>query len=242
MKITGLKMTTVTVPLEAPLRWSLGVEEGTTRTILELFTDEGIVGLGETYGGESTARALDFAKRMIIGSDPLEVGKLLTRLRFFCISYETFLPPHVIAAVEMACWDIMGKALGRPVCSLQGGKYRDHVPFSAYLFFRYKSADSKGGEDTPQKLADYCEMVMEKDGFSILKVKGGVLPPEEEVETVRVLRERFPKAKIRFDPNAAWSVGTCINLLRKVSAAMVGPGSSQQIPSAERHFQSGLQA
>src|SRR5437867_1012824 len=65
LKIIDYKLTPITVPMEAPLRWSLGVETGTTRTIVELMTDEGIVGLGETYGGEATVRALQFAKPLI---------------------------------------------------------------------------------------------------------------------------------------------------------------------------------
>lgn len=216
MRITEYDITAVTVPMEAPLRWSLGVETATTRTIVEIFTDEGIVGVGETYGGDATVRALNFVKPLVVGCDPFEVEKLVKKLQVFCISYETFVPPHVVAAIEMACWDIMGKALNRPVCSLLGGKFRDMVPFSAYLFFRYKSADSKGGEDTPEKLLEYAVEIVERFEFKTLKVKGGVLPPEEEIRCVRLLRENFPLAKIRFDPNAAWSVGTSINTLRKM--------------------------
>ncbi len=216
MKIVDIKMTSVTVPMEAPLRWSLGVETGTTRTILEVFTDEGIVGLGETYGGEATFRALEFAKSIAVGADPFEIEKLLKRLQVFCISYETFMPPHVVAALDMACWDIMGKALNRPVCSLLGGKFRDRVKFAGYIFFRHKSADGKGGEDTPEKLLEYTERLVEQYHFEVLKIKGGVLPPEQEVEAVRLIRKRFPGAKLRFDPNAAWSVGTSINTLRRM--------------------------
>jgi glucarate dehydratase len=216
MKIVDCKLTPVTVPMEAPLRWSLGVEPGTTRTIVELFTDEGIVGLGETYGGASTVHALEFAKGLVKGADPFEIDKLLKKLYVFCISYETFLAPHVLAGLEMACWDIMGKALKRPVCSLLGGKYRDRVKFAGYLFFRCKSADGKGGEDSAEKLMEYAESLVEKWGFEVLKIKGGALPPDEELKAVRLVRNRFPSIKLRFDPNAAWSVPTSINVLRKM--------------------------
>lgn len=216
MKITNMKMTCVTVPMQAPLRWSLGVEVGTTRTILELLTDEGIVGLGETYGGDATLRALEFARPILIGSDPFEIEKVLRRLQVFCISYETFVSPHVIAGIDMACWDIVGKALNRPVCSVLGGKFRDRVPFAGYLFFRYPSKDGKGGEDSAEKLLAYTEEIVEQHQFKALKIKGGVLPPEEELEAVRLIRKRFPKVKLRFDPNAAWAVGTSINILTKM--------------------------
>jgi glucarate dehydratase len=217
VKIVDFKSTPVTVPMEAPLRWSLGVETGTSRTIVELLTDEGIVGLGETYGGEPTMRALESVRAMIIGSDPFQFERLLGKLRVFCISYETYVSPHVVAAIDMACFDIMGKALNRPVCDLLGGSQRDEVPFSAYLFFRYNSSDGKGGEDTPEGLVEYTEMIVEKHGFKTLKLKGGVLPPREELRCVKLLRERFPDCKIRVDPNAAWSVGTSINILRRMT-------------------------
>jgi glucarate dehydratase len=129
MKIIEIKMTPVTVPMEAPLRWSLGVETGTSRTIVEVVTDEGIVGLGETYGGAATVGALESVKHMIVGNDPFQFEKMLKKLQVFCISYETLVPPHVIASIDMACLDIMGKALKRPVCDLIGGRYRDEIAF-----------------------------------------------------------------------------------------------------------------
>jgi len=216
MKITELKTTCVTVPMEAPLRWSLGIETGTTRTILEVTTDEGITGLGETYGGEATMRALAFIRSIVLGADAFEIEKILKRLQVFCISYETYVSPHVIAGLEMACWDIIGKALRRPVCSLLGGKFRDKVAFAGYLFFRYPSADGKGGEDSPEKLLAYTEVLVGQYQFETLKIKGGALPPEQELECVRLIRQRFPDLKLRFDPNAAWSVGTSINILRRM--------------------------
>jgi glucarate dehydratase len=217
MKIVDFKTTVVTVPMEAPLRWSLGVETGTTRTVVEVITDEGIVGLGETYGGNATVRSLEFLRPMLKDTDPFEIEKILKKLQVFCISYETFVPAHAVAAVEMACWDIMGKALNRPVCSLLGGKFRDEVQFAGYVFFRYPSPDGKCGEDTPEKLLVYTEALVEKHKFDVLKIKGGALPPEQELEAVRLIRKRFPKTRLRFDPNAAWSVGTAINTLRKMS-------------------------
>lgn len=216
MKITDLKLTPVTVPMEAPLRWSLGVETGTTRTIVELTTDEGLVGLGETYGGDGTVRTLEFVRPLLIGADPFELDRLLRRLQVFCISYETFVPPHVVAAIDMACWDIMGKALQRPVCALLGGRFRAEVACAGYLFYRYPGANGRGGEDTPETLVAQAEQLVADHGFEVLKLKGGVLRPELEARTLRLLRQRFPDVGLRFDPNAAWSVGTSINMLRRL--------------------------
>src|SRR4030081_771248 len=113
MKIIDIKATPVTVPAEAPWRWSLGVETGTTRTVIELTTDEGIVGIGETYGGSGSIQAIGIAKPLILGLDPLEVGVLQHRLGVFRVGYETSVPAAVRAGIEMACLDAAGKAIGR---------------------------------------------------------------------------------------------------------------------------------
>jgi glucarate dehydratase len=70
MRIVDIEVTPVTVPMEAPLRWSMGVETGTTRGIIKVTTDEGIVGIGETYGGNAVEHAIEVAKPFILGLDP----------------------------------------------------------------------------------------------------------------------------------------------------------------------------
>jgi glucarate dehydratase len=203
--------------MEAPLRWSMGVETGTTRGIVKLTTDEGIVGLGETYGGNGIEHAIRIAKPYVLGLDPLETGVLQHRLGVFRIGYETAVPAVVRAGIEMACLDAAGKAFDRPIHALLGGKVRDRIETAAYLFYRHKSDDGRhGGEDSPASLLERCRELVEKHGFRVLKLKGGVLPPDQEFETVRLLRAAFPASPLRWDPNAAWSVETSIKIGRKL--------------------------
>ena len=217
MKISDIVATPVTVPLEAPLRWSMGIETGTTRTIIRLKTDDGLVGIGETYGGEGTLHAIEFAKQFVIGMDPMEVRLIVNKLQSFRISYESNIPSYVTAGIEMACWDVTGKALKRPVCSLLGGATRVHIPFSAYLFYRYKGQSNVGGEASAEAIVERCQELVQKYGFTTIKLKGGVLPPEEELRSVQKLREHFPLPyQLRFDPNAAWSVETAIRILGRM--------------------------
>lgn len=217
MKIVDISAIPVTVPMEAPLRWSMGIETGTTRSIIRLKTDDGLVGIGETYGGDGTVNAVEFAKPFIEGMNPLEAKLIVNKLQSFRISYESHLSPHVIAGIEMACWDVAGKALNRPVCSLLGGAMRTEIPFSAYLFYRYKGKGNVGGEDCAEAMVDRCQELVDRHQFRVLKLKGGVLPPEEELRTVRKLREQFPLPyQIRFDPNAAWSVETSIRIMNRM--------------------------
>ena len=219
MKVVDLRGTPVTVPAEAPWRWSMGVETGTTRTIIELTTDEGIVGIGETYGGAATLLALETAKPFVLGLDPLETGVLQHRLGVFSIGYETSVPPVVRAGIEMACLDAAGKALGRPVSSLLGGALRDRVEVAAYLFYRYPSPDGKIlAVDSAARIVERAQELVERHGLRVLKLKGGVFPPDEELVALRSLRAAFPEAPLVWDPNAAWSVETTIRVGRRLLA------------------------
>lgn len=222
MQITDLKVTSVTVPMEAPLRWSMGVETGTTRGIIEVHTDEGIIGIGETYGGNAIEHAIETARPFVIGLDPLETGVLMHRLNVFCISYETAVPAVVRAGIEMACLDVAGKALNVPIHKLLGGKTRDRIETSAYLFYRYPDDTGKiGGEKDTSSMLARTHQLVDDYGFRAIKLKGGVLPPEDEFELILALRAEFPKAPLRWDPNAAWSVETSIRIGHKLLSSGV---------------------
>jgi glucarate dehydratase len=217
MKVVGVRATPVTVPAEAPWRWSMGIETGTTRTILELVTDDGITGIGETYGGGRTLEALETAKPFVIGLDPLETGLLQHRLGVFGISYETNVPPFVRSAIEMACMDAAGKALGRPVASLLGGAVRDRVQVASYLFYRYASEDGKlPAVDSAEAILDRANELVERNGHQVHKLKGGVFAPVDEYRALELLRDRFPHSPLVWDPNAAWSVETTIRVGRRL--------------------------
>lgn len=219
MKVIDIKVTPVTIPMEAPLRWSMGVETGTTRGIIEVTTDEGIIGIGETYGGNAVEHAIEVAKPYILGLDPLETGVLQHRLGVFCIGYETAVPAVVRAGIEMAFLDAAGKALNRPVYSLLGGKVRDRIETAAYLFYRYPSDDGAlGGELSEESMLQRTHELIERHGFRVIKFKGGVLPPAEEFKLLRLLKKHLPDCPLRWDPNAAWSVETSIRIGRKLLA------------------------
>jgi glucarate dehydratase len=217
MRVIDIRVTPVTVPMEAPLRWSMGVETGTTRGVVEVMTDEGITGIGETYGGNAVEHAIEVAKPYVVGLDPLHVNVLHHRLGVFRIGYETAVPAVVRAGIEMAFLDAAGKALGKPVHSLLGGRTRTRVELSAYLFYRYREND-RGGEDSPAAILERAHALCERHGFRALKLKGGVHPPDQEFEALRQVRKGFPDSPLRWDPNAAWSVETSIRIGRRLLA------------------------
>src|SRR5437899_12156253 len=147
MKITDIRATPVSVPLEAPLRHANGCHWGRcVRTIVEIETDSGLVGLGELGGGgESASAAVHGLKPYLLGRDPTRIEELR-----FLIANPTAslynLRTQMLAAVEFACLDLLGQEWRVPVSEILGGRLRDHVPFASYLSFRYANAGNGSGE------------------------------------------------------------------------------------------------
>lgn len=213
MKILDLKARCVAIPLNAQLRHNTGVHPGYfMRTILELITDEGIVGLGEIGGGDQRAALLKLKTR-ITGMDPfsLELIKLKVLRSIYYLSNS-----RLYAAIEMACLDIQGKATGRPVSDLIGGSVRSEIPLIGYLFWRYDRPG--GGKDkTAEDLADYCVELQETLGIKAMKLKAGVEKPEEEAKVLRLCRKKLGDGfGLRIDPNGLWSVTTAVRIGRQL--------------------------
>jgi len=217
MKITDIKATTVTVPLEAPLRHAAGCHWGRfVRTIVEVETDEGITGLGEMGGGgESAESAFSAMKAYLVGHDPAT----LEEMRFKIANPTASLynnRTQILAALEFACLDILGKKWGVPVYEILGGKLQEKVRFASYLFFRYADSRTGAGEvRTPRQLVDHAKDLKEKYGFTSHKLKGGVFAPEYELKCYRALAEELGSGtrsgdSFRFDPNASWSTEQAI--------------------------------
>lgn len=213
MKIIDLRARTVAIPLTSQLRHNTGVHPGyLMRTVLELYTDEGIVGLGEVGGGDQRG-ALEKLKPRIIGMDPfhLELIKLKVLRAIYYLSNA-----RLYAAIEMACLDIQGKACNRPLCDLIGGKVREAVPMIAYLFWRYDRADGK--DDTcAEDLAAHCRELRDTLGVKAMKLKAGVLPPDEEARVLELVRKDLGEGfGLRIDPNGTWSVATAARIGRRL--------------------------
>lgn len=214
MKIVDIRTHAAAVLTEAPLRHSTGVHPGYfIRTILELVTDEGIIGLGEVGGGDQSGMFQKLKPRLI-GEDPfhLERIKQKTLRQIYYISN-----PRIYAAIELACLDIQGKAMNRPLCDMIGGKLRDAVAFNASLSYRYPDEHGGAGETTAEELVRYARRAVEECGFESGKLKAGVLPPEHDIEVLYALREALgPSFGLRVDPNGFWSRGTAIRVAKEL--------------------------
>ena len=239
---------------DGPLRSSYGRHAPyALRTIVELKSTDGLTGYSETYGGDLPLAALEAAKAQVIGMDPFRLAGLRQyfngeaqkdaadvaggRSQTYLVPGENPLDRHTrtFAAYEVACLDLIGKALGKPLCDVVGGRVRDLVPFSAYLFYKHAGAgglgddvraDDEYGEclDAPSIVRQAKQMVA-KYGFREIKLKGGVLEPEQEIETIRALRREFgPEYPLRIDPNCAWSIETSAHVGRSLKEELSNGG------------------
>ena len=157
---------------DPPLRSSYGLHQPyALRTILEITSDDGITGIAETYGGEAPADALEQLRPRLIGANPFRLtGTLVDMVEGSSASAgagdersQTMLVPgenpldataRTFSAVETACFDLIGKTVGAPVCDLIGGRVRDAVPFSAYPFYKHAGG---GGEGDDAREDEYGE-------------------------------------------------------------------------------------
>ena len=198
------------------------------RSIIEVETESGVIGLGESYGNPTLLDGVRAVAPKLAGLDVTKINGLWARVtasvKDGVEGYNTGfgrMIPRIVAAVEVAMWDARGKACGRRVCDLLGGQMRDTVPYSAYLFYKFGAhadgtSDDWGEVLTPEQLVDEARRFRDLGGFDAIKLKAGILPPEEELAGLEALRTAFPDAPLRIDPNGGWTVETTLKLLPRL--------------------------
>lgn len=224
MRISNVTVTPIAIP-DTPLVNTKGVQQSVfLRSVIEVRTECGLTGLGESYGAERTLTGLNKVAQTLIGLDPMNLHGLRQRVEAALpegggINAPTMLTDHkltdvVYSAFEIPCLDIIGKKTDRRVCDLLGGAVREEVSFGGYLFYKFAKQDLTFGQDmfgevmTPDALVDQARVFVAEHGFHSLKLKGGVLEPDLEIETLKKLREEFPHHNLRIDPMGAWTVPT----------------------------------
>lgn len=213
-----------------------------TRNLLVLTDSAGHTGVAEVPGGEAIRQTLEQAGELLSGQPVARWQALLQQVRdrFQGLdaggrglqTFDLRTTIHVLTAVECALLDLLGQHLGLPICELLGeGKQRDSVAMLGYLFFigdagktdlPYVREDKAGGwlhqrhqtALTPEAIVAQAEAAQARYGFADFKLKGGVLAGEAEVEAVKVLKNRFPEARVTLDPNGGWLLKDAIRLLR----------------------------
>jgi glucarate dehydratase len=204
-----------------------------TRNLLIITDTAGQTGVGEVPGGERIRQTLDDAQPLAIGRPLGEVNAILDEMRRRFAerdaggrgaqTFDLRVAIHAVTAYECALLDLLGQTLGVPVAALLGeGQQRASVPVLGYLFYvgdrartdlpyiAEPDADDEWSRlrhepaQTPEAIVRLAEAAQARYGFADFKLKGGVLRGEEEVEAVRALKSRFPRARITLDPNGGW--------------------------------------
>jgi glucarate dehydratase len=229
-RITSIRITPVAFR-DPPLLNSVGVHQPfAIRSIIEVDTSDGVTGLGESYGDSGHLARLRLVGDSLLGLDVFATNEMLRRTAT-ALNGQVGVDAHGLtgmitgsgtvlrtyAAFEVAVLDIQGKLLGRPVVDLLGGAVRTNVPFSAYLFYKWgahpgEKPDRYGEALDPAAIVLQARSMLSEYGFRAIKLKGGVLAPREEIDTIHALRDAFPDVPLRIDPNTAWSVATSINV------------------------------
>ncbi|MGW4730644.1 glucarate dehydratase family protein [Streptomyces shenzhenensis] len=242
LTITDVRLTPILVA-DPPLLNTQGVHQPyTPRLIIEVVTADGSTGIGETYGDTKYLElARPFAARLIgrqvsdlnglftvadeIAVDANRVNEAIDVGGLRGVQTADKLRLSVVSGFEVACLDALGKALGLPVHALLGGKVRDAVEYSAYLFYRWADhpegvageRDDWGAALDPAGIVEQARKFKERYGFTSFKLKGGVFPPDEETAAVHALARAFPGHPLRLDPNGAWSVATALTVAEELA-------------------------
>ena len=248
MRIAEMLVTPIAVG-DPPLRNAAGLHAPyALRTIVELISDDGISGISEIPGSDATTKALQEAIDVVVGQDPYALTGLERSLRDSfgedardrrgLQPWDQRLLVHMFSALEVACLDLVGKATDRPVVDLLGGRARDRVDFSAYLFLKHEGAGGPLAFGTdpsatgwaaarqaealdPAGIVAQAQSMCDTFGFRSIKLKGGTLEPEIEVESIRALHRAFGEdVPLRLDPNAIWTVDTAIKYGKELEGTL----------------------
>ncbi|HUH59740.1 MAG TPA: glucarate dehydratase [Candidimonas sp.] len=220
-----------------------------TRNLLILTDSAGRTGVGEVPGGENIRATLEEATQLVVGQSIGNVQSVLNmvRQRFAdrdaggrgLQTFDLRTMIHAVTAIESAMLDILGQHLGVPVAALLGeGQQRSRVQTLGYLFFvgasnktdlpyrKEPDADDPWfqlrNEEamTAESIVRLAAVAQARYGFQDFKLKGGVLPGEQEVEAIVALHERFPSARITLDPNGGWLLKDAVRLMRDMRGVM----------------------
>ena len=137
MKITEVRTTPLHVLFKTPYHWALGVDEGADVVLVEIDTDAGLTGIGESMGQPSAAAVIALiepAAPRLIGQPAADIARLTAeaRLAMMGCGATPRYASQSVTGLDLALWDVAGKAAGQPVHRLLGGAVRDHVSYFAF--------------------------------------------------------------------------------------------------------------
>jgi glucarate dehydratase len=218
MKITSIKATPINIPLSPGYVWSVGNAHGYSKTIVEVTTDEGIVGLGEAPSPSQAALIESELAPNLEGLDPFDIAtaeqsampELRSALNFMDSSLA-----RAFGGVEIALWDIKAKALGVPLYQLLGGAVRRDIPFTEFFGYRV-GPDDEPVIDSIDAVVAHAVQMREEHGSTIFEGKLGHVSARHDIALVTALREALgTDVDIRVDANYGWSLSAARTIVRE---------------------------
>lgn len=210
MKISAIRVYQVDLPLvEGRYSWSEGkYVEVFDSTVVEILTDEGVVGYGEVcplgpfylpaFGAGARAGIAELAAT-IIGQDPTALGPINTLMDRALLGH-----PYVKSAIDMACWDLLGKTAGKSVCELMGGKFGDKVAL-------YRAISQRPADEMAENVAGY-----RADGYTKFQLKVGG-DPGEDIERIHAAADILTGGEVLVaDANTGWRVDDAARVVNAV--------------------------
>lgn len=214
MKITDVTVQHYEWPRPKPISNGKYTYVTVSLNLVHIHTDEGITGIGwgggtaSGQGSNLTSVLVDYFKPILVGQDPFDYRRLWAEMWLPKLVGRRGLSTRVISAIDIALWDLMGKAVGKPVYKLLGG-YRNRIP--AYIAGGYYE-EGKGLRELAQEMEENLTL-----GAKAIKMKIGGVPINQDVERVRVVRETIgPDIKLLVDANNAYSAHEAIEIARKM--------------------------
>lgn len=207
MKITGIRLGTLSVPLRVPFKTALRTVERVEDVIVAVLTDTGAVGYGEApptgvITGDTTGAIVgairDHIGKSIIGRDVDELEEVLQTIQR-CIVKNT----SAKAAVDMAVWDLYGQLYRIPVYKLMGGARKQIV------------TDITISVNDPEEMARDAVNALSR-GYDCLKVKVGANPALDVARLTAIREVAGPEIKVRIDANQAWKPKEAVKLLNQM--------------------------
>ena len=200
----GVRLTPLFLTFKEPYHWAGRVDHGSPVVLVEIETDAGITGVGESVSSlaaEGTVAALRCVEPLFAGQPIHDVARLVHEARHLgSFNHLPWYADFVLAGVEMALWDAIGKAAGQPVYRLLGGAVRDEVDYFGFV----------QGDTTDELVEDARELAAAGYGVIYLKVGRG---DEADVRNTAAVREAIGGRRLRVDPNCAWSVPDAIRMI-----------------------------
>jgi D-galactarolactone cycloisomerase len=212
MKIDRIEVRFVEAQLDKPFGWSQRWTNTRSVVVLKVFTDDGVIGWGETYGSQDTVASIASIARSAIGEDPSNISQIWHKIHRATFQSHGYAGIAVMAAsaIDTALHDIVGKTTGKPVAEVMGGRIHDSIPvYATGLYY----VDNDALQPHLDEAVGYIEQ-----GFTGMKMKVGALPLKEDADRIRATREAIgPDVHLMFDANESYDVSSALTFANMVA-------------------------